>query len=266
MNRAPEALPIASRDNPRVKRLRRLLHDGSAYRREGVVWVEGDHLCRALLARGWQPQVVVASPAAQALVQAWQRDAGLAPEVPVWTLSEALMAQLSTLESPAPIACLVALPAVGGVQAGVPTVVLDRLQDPGNVGSILRSAAAFGFRQVLALRGTAALWSPKVLRAGMGAHFGLSLIEGLDAAALAALQVPLIATSSHQGDWLHTARLPWPCAWLLGHEGQGVHPALMAQAAQTVRIIQPGGEESLNVAAAAAICLHASAAAAAGGL
>jgi TrmH family RNA methyltransferase len=126
---------------------------------------------------------------------------------------------------------------------------------------VLRSAAAFGFRQVVALKGTAALWSPKVLRAGMGAHFGLRLVEGVQAAALADLALPLLATSSHDGDLLHRADLPWPCAWLLGHEGQGVSPALMARAQQTVRIAQPGGEESLNVAAAAAICLHASAAA-----
>ncbi|OBS31950.1 rRNA methyltransferase [Tepidimonas fonticaldi] len=257
--RAPE--PIASRDNPRVKRLRRLVQDGSAYRREGIVWVEGDHLCRALLARGWQPEAVVSSPAGLAWVQTWQQTGALAPEVPVWLLTEALMAQLSPLESATHVGCLVPVPPNQAVQAGVPTVVLDRLQDPGNVGSILRSAAAFGFRQVVALRGTAALWSPKVLRAGMGAHFGLALVEAVDASCLADLQVPLLATSSHHGDWLHEARLPWPCAWLLGHEGQGVRPDLMAQAAQTVRIIQPGGEESLNVAAAAAICLHASAAA-----
>ena len=75
------------------------------------------------------------------------------------------------------------------------------------------------------------------------------------------LQVPLLATSSHQGDYLHRAALPWPCAWVLGHEGQGVGAALSARATQFVRIVQPGGEESLNVAAAAAICLHASAAA-----
>ncbi|MDM7456521.1 MAG: RNA methyltransferase [Tepidimonas sp.] len=262
--RPPE--PIASRDNPRVKRLRRLVQDGSAYRREGVVWVEGDHLCRALLARGWRPEAVVASPVGLAWVQTWQQTGALAPEVPVWLLTEALMAQLSPLESAAHVGCLVRVPPTQAVQAGVPTVVLDRLQDPGNVGSVLRSAAAFGFRQVLALRGTAALWSPKVLRAGMGAHFGLTLVEAVDAACLADLQVPLLATSSHQGDWLHEARLPWPCAWLLGHEGQGVRADLMEQAAHTVRIIQPGGEESLNVAAAAAICLHASAAAVFGGL
>jgi TrmH family RNA methyltransferase len=98
----------------------------------------------------------------------------------------------------------------------------------------------------------------------MGAHFGLRLIEGLEPQALQAVQVPLLATSSHQGAFLHEARLPWPCAWVLGHEGQGVSAALSARASQFVRIVQPGGEESLNVAAAAAICLHASAAGRAG--
>jgi TrmH family RNA methyltransferase len=152
------------------------------------------------------------------------------------------------------------LPAQSAVQADAASVILDGLQDAGNVGTILRSAGAFGFRQVLAMKGTAALWSPKVLRAGMGAHFGLSLVEGLVPADLDALQVPVLATSSHQGDYLHRARLPWPCAWVLGHEGQGVGPALAERATQFVRIVQPGGEESLNVGAAAAICLHASAA------
>jgi TrmH family RNA methyltransferase len=169
------------------------------------------------------------------------------------------MAGISGLESPADVGFVWDLPASGGPQTGLASVVLDRLQDAGNVGSILRSAAAFGFGQVLALKGTAALWSPKVVRAGMGAHFGLTLVEGLAAHDLASLGVPLIVTSSHQGDWLHVGELPWPCAWVLGHEGQGVGPALEGMAERRVRIAQPGGEESLNVAAAAAICLHASA-------
>jgi RNA methyltransferase, TrmH family len=75
------------------------------------------------------------------------------------------------------------------------------------------------------------------------------------------LRAPLLATSSHEGDLLHRATLPWPCAWVFGHEGQGVSATLMASASRKLRIVQPGGEESLNVAAAAAICLHASAAA-----
>jgi len=77
--------------------------------------------------------------------------------------------------------------------------------------------------------------------------------------ALDALAVPIIVTSSHLGALIQAQHLPMPCAWALGHEGQGVGEALMARAALSVRIGQPGGEESLNVAAAAAICLHASA-------
>jgi TrmH family RNA methyltransferase len=129
---------------------------------------------------------------------------------------------------------------------------------------MLRSAAAFGVRQVIALKGTAALWSPKVLRAGMGAHFGLALLDGAEPALLEQLAVPLGATSPHAEHALPAAALPWPCAWLLGHEGQGVDPALQARCAHTVRIPQPGGEESLNVAAAAAVCLYESARRAAG--
>jgi TrmH family RNA methyltransferase len=140
---------------------------------------------------------------------------------------------------------------------------LDRVQDAGNVGAILRCASAFGFKQVIALKGTAALWSPKVLRAGMGAHWGLQLLEGVSLADLAQLALPIIVTSSHRGSFLHEAlrqqTLPMPCAWALGHEGQGVSAELEAMASLHVRIAQPGGEESLNVASAAAICLHASA-------
>jgi TrmH family RNA methyltransferase len=157
------------------------------------------------------------------------------------------------------MAFVIDLPAPPVLAPDAPSVILDRLQDAGNVGSILRSAAAFGFRQVLALKGTAALWSPKVLRAGMGAHFGLQLLEGLTEADLEGLTVPWLVTSSHAGGLVHHTALPWPCAWVLGHEGQGVSAALEKRAALRIRIAQPGGEESLNVAAAAAICLHASA-------
>ncbi|MCJ0763023.1 TrmH family RNA methyltransferase [Variovorax terrae] len=246
---------ISSRDNALVKELRRLSQDSTAYRKLGRVWLEGDHLCRAALSRGWKPSLAVFSESF------W-------PEVPVeWTraaiknivIAEALLPEISGLESPARMGFVLDLPGAPALAPGAPSVILDRVQDAGNVGSILRSAAAFGFRQVLALKGTAALWSPKVLRAGMGAHFGLQLLEGLEPVALEALAVPIIVTSSHQGALIQQQVLPDPCAWALGHEGQGVGAELAARAGLAVRIGQPGGEESLNVAAAAAICLHASA-------
>ena len=255
-DQAPSPVHIASRANPFVKTLKRLSQDSTAYRKDGQVWLEGDHLCRAALARGIRPAVAVFSEsfwstAAPALTSAAARNV---------VISDAIWPEFSGLESPAPMGFVMALPEALGVQADASSVVLDRVQDAGNVGSILRSAAAFGFKQVLAVKGTAALWSPKVLRAGMGAHFGLHLVEGLEEAALKALVVPIYATSSHGGVLLHEAALPMPCAWVMGHEGQGVSADLMARASQLVCIAQPGGEESLNVGAAAAICLHSSAA------
>ncbi len=247
------ASSIRSRDNPLLVRLRRLAQDGVAYRRLGQVWIEGDHLCSALRTRG--------HPARLALVteEAWQD--GRLRELARWAeqttvLPAALFAGISALESPAAIGFVLDMPGSAVMDPGCASVVLDRVQDPGNVGSVLRSAAAFGCTQVLAIKGTAALWSPKVLRAGMGAHFGLRLLEGLDEADLAGLAVPLVAADPRAGAALHELRLPQPCAWVLGHEGQGVSARLLAACRLRVRIPQPGGEESLNVAAAAAVVLY----------
>lgn len=253
MSSVPVTL-VQSRDNAFAKDLRRLAQDSTAYRKQGRLWLEGDHLCRAALARGLRPAVAVFSESFWPLAPTeWAQCA-----TKIIVLSDALFADISALESPAAMGYVLELPAPQPPDPQMPSVVLDRVQDAGNVGSILRSAAAFGFGQVLALKGSAALWSPKVLRAGMGAHFGLRLHEGLAVEDLQALRVPLLVTHVHGGDYLHQAALPWPCAWVLGHEGQGVSDALLARAHQRIRIAQPGGEESLNVAAAAAICLHAS--------
>ncbi|MET0336022.1 MAG: RNA methyltransferase [Rhizobacter sp.] len=247
---------ITSRDNPLLVRLRKQASDPAAYRKLGQLWIEGDHLCSALIQRGGKPaQAVIAE-------SAWEQPAlrELASQADaVAVLPEALMAGLSTLESPAPIGFVMPWAGAGTLRPLDPTVVLDRLQDAGNVGTILRSAAAFGYTQCVAIKGTAALWSPKVLRAGMGAHFGLHLVELASEDELDALRVPLLGTSSHTRQALHEIDLPWPCAWVLGHEGQGVSPALQARCSLTLRIAQPGGEESLNVAAAAAVCLYESA-------
>lgn len=251
-----EPRTISSRDNPLLVRVRKLLSDPGGYRKLGEVWLEGDHLCAAFAQRGGRAlQAVVSS-------EGWQQPAmralaGQAAAVAIVPVE--LMAGLSSLESPPAIGFVVATPTAAALTPDAPSVVLDRLQDAGNVGAILRSASAFGFTQAVALKGTAALWSPKVLRAGMGAHFGLRLVEGLESEALSALRVPLLATSSHAAQALHEVDLPWPCAWVMGHEGQGVSSALERRCSMTLRIPQPGGEESLNVAAAAAVCLYESA-------
>ncbi len=245
---------VTSRDNPLLKELRKLAQDNSAYRKAGRFWIEGDHLCGAALQRGLQPTVAVYSETF------WSQAHGpiAKAEGKKVIVPDALFKGISALESPASVGFVLELPVATGIQPHAASLILDRVQDAGNVGSILRSAGAFGFRQVLALTGTAALWSPKVLRAGMGAHFGLHLSEGLSLEDIQTLAVPLVVTSSHQGELIQNLKLPRPCAWVMGHEGQGVGTELMARASFFARIGQPGGEESLNVAAAAAICLHAS--------
>jgi len=244
---------ISSRDNPLLVRLRKLAGDPGGYRKYGEIWLEGEHLCSAFLAHGGVPLQAVVTESAWGEAR-WRDVASRAAAVAV--VPQALMDGLSALESPAPIGFVVPWTRAGALVPGVPSLVLDRLQDAGNVGSILRTASAFGVTQVITLKGTAALWSPKVLRASMGAHFKLQLVEGASHDDLDALQLPLVATSSHGAVSLPEVSLPFPCAWLLGHEGQGIAPHLLRRCSLTVTIPQPGGEESLNVAGAAAVCLY----------
>jgi len=198
-------IEITSRDNPLLKQIRKQIQDPAGYRKSGQVWVEGEHLCSAALLRGSVPEALVVKRSA------WSRQtppgADMARKCLV--VEDALFDELSTLESPADYGFLLSWPGLLQADVHTPTVVLDRLQDPGNVGAILRSASAFGFKQVLAIKGTVALWSPKVLRAGMGAHFGLRLVEGADLAAVQSLQLPILTTDVHEGPYLHE---------LIGHQ------------------------------------------------
>ncbi len=245
---------ITSRDNALLVRLRKLIRHPGDYRKQGQILLEGEHLCQAWAGRGGEQALhaVIAE-------SAWQEgrfielaDAAAATAI----VADAVMVELGTLETPAPIVFVVPLPARPAIRADAPSVVLDRIQDPGNAGSILRSAAAFGFVQVIGLRGTVALWSPKVMRAAMGAHFRLGIVEGIDERALEALAVPWLGTGSHAPQSLAEAALPWPTAWIFGNEGEGMSTSLAARCALRLRVPQPGGEESLNVAAAAAVCLY----------
>ena len=136
-------------------------------------------------------------------------------------------------------------------------VVLDRVQDPGNLGTILRTTAAAGIGDVLLTEGCAQAWSPRVLRAGMGAHFSLRLREHVDPLALlAGFPGPRLATApGARARPLYEHDLDRPVAWLFGAEGQGLSPALLAAADARVVIPMAAAIESLNVGAAVAVCL-----------
>jgi TrmH family RNA methyltransferase len=135
-------------------------------------------------------------------------------------------------------------------------IYLDRVQDPGNVGSILRTAVAAGITRVVTAPGTAWVWSPKVLRAGMGAHFALQVHEGVGWGELEArIEMPRLAARPQNASELWLTDLRSPALWLFGNEGAGLDPLIDPQTVQWIRIPQSDRVESLNVAAAAAVCL-----------
>lgn len=261
---------ITSRDNALVKTIKRLAQSSGSYKETGQVWLEGEHLCDAFLkapiSQNLQLQKCFVSmsckPHWMELIETYALKAKSDMACEVVVLPDTLFDYISGLPSSGGVGFVLGLPkAVKTIHKTAHTLVLDRVQDAGNVGSMLRSAAAFGVGQVLALQGTALLWSPKVLRAAMGAHFSLNLVEGLTTDDVN-LDVPVLATHVHAGELLHVMqhekRLPYPCAWIMGHEGQGVCQALLDKASVRVKIEQMS-EESLNVAAAAAVCLYATA-------
>jgi TrmH family RNA methyltransferase len=249
---------ITSAANDEMKSLARLLDNARERRKQQLLVLEGLHLLQAALDAGLPLHAVYVNEAAQQHPEWLALHSRIDRAVPCSLVSTAVLAKVTALATPAEVLVLCPRPQGSAAQQEA-AVLLDDVQDPGNMGTILRCAAAANVRQVYLSKGCVDVYSPKVLRAGMGAHFGLRLIEGVELPALDALAVPIVVTSSHQGALIQHQRLPMPCAWALGHEGHGVRDELMARAALSVRIGQPGGEESLNVAAAAAICLHASA-------
>ncbi|GAB3628586.1 RNA methyltransferase [Pandoraea terrae] len=247
---------ISSKDNPFYKRLKLLAQSSHQRRRTGQTLLEGVHLADAYLGAVGQPLAcVVAEPALHdpEVAAIWAR---VEDSLRV-CLPETLFEPLSTLVNGVALVFLIDMPA-GHLPKRQTTdcVILDAVQDAGNVGSILRTAAAAGVRDVFCTSGTALCWSSKVLRAGMGAHFMLNIVEHCPADALAPrLGVPLLATSLQAQTSLYGQDLRRPVAWVFGNEGAGVSQAWLDRIETPVRIPQPGGMESLNVAACAAICL-----------
>lgn len=256
-----DAAVLRSAANPRYRELRRLIDDARARRLSGRTVLEGDHLVRAWRdAGGAVLDWVVCESQARALRAAILAAPCAGPAV-AWPepriVADRLLAAASSLPSPAPVLAVIATPAPPLPQRiATDLVILDRLQDPANVGAVLRTVAAAGIATVVATAGTAACWSPKALRAGMGGQFALRIHEGVALAdLLPRLAVPLAATVVQGGQPLDRTDLRPALAWWLGNEGEGIAEGGQAQARLRLRIDQSPAVESLNVAAAAAICL-----------
>lgn len=252
---------ITSRDNPVFKDLRQLATSSQARRRAGRTLLDGIHLCEAYLQQVGMPGLCVIGETArhhpEARMLLSQCEAGRAECI---VLPDALFGALSQVENGIDLLFAIETPQSPAVMSGLhgltrSAVLLDNLQDPGNLGSILRSAAAAGIGSVFCSAGTAFAWAPKVLRAGMGAHFLLQVYENVDLTTLiSGSTIPVVATSSHAECSLYALNLLQPVAWLFGHEGRGVSADLLTRATHRVSIPQHSAMESLNVAASAAIC------------
>jgi TrmH family RNA methyltransferase len=244
---------ISSRDNPQYKRLLRL----AAGKEDGLVLLEGIHVCQDWLSHQGEPLLALFdserlqhSDELAALACRLNADLCISCE-------PALLQRLSHVEHGQGVCFAAPIPRLSPPPHIAHNCLwLDRVQDPGNVGTLLRTAAAAGIAHAYLSAGTASAWSPKVLRSAQGAHFVMSIYEHLDLLAeRKKLTVPLVATALEQAQSLYALPLPPRCAWLVGNEGRGVTPELLAQADIRVFIPQVREVESLNVAAAAAICL-----------
>jgi len=219
--------------------------------------LEGEHLVEAYLARGGRPETLVVAepflerPAVRALARHLEGEMLVVPS--------AVFASLAVLPVEVGVLAVIPRPAAPAARRGNFVLALDEVQDPGNVGSMLRSAAAAGISDAYLSPGCAFAWSPKVLRAGMGAHFSLEIHEGTAlpawAHAFRAEGGTLATLVAVGGQSLFEARLAAPLALVTGNEGAGVSAALRDAADLRLTIPMPGGIESLNAAAAAAIAL-----------
>lgn len=248
---------ITSRDNSLFKHLRELSEDTRYRRTQAVTIADGEHLVMSALDLGW--------PVFRLIVRAGEVKAGVeellgrcaALGIEVLEFGAALFDQISPVASPTGVLAEIGISTGRGqLRPDMDLLVLAGIQDAGNAGTLLRSAAAAGIRYAWCDVACAHLWSPKALRAGMGAHFHLEITESADlvSALVRRPQQVLVTCLDGATESLYELDLRQPCIWVFGSEGLGVPLALRDLADKRVSIPMRGGIESLNVSAAAAVC------------
>ena len=247
---------ITSDKNASVKLVKSLLTQARQRKKQGQTILEGIHLIDAALRSDYPFVQILLSESARSHAEVQQVLTRLPTYTPIMTLSDSLYESIRSLGTGIDIMALINVPVPSLTMIAEDCLILNDVQDSGNVGTLLRTAAAVGIRNILCTAATAQAWSPKTLRAGMGAQFALSIYEGLSIQAiLDHVQAPLLATSSHTDTVIYEHNLSAPVAWIMGHEGRGVSNELM-QCATPIALPQPNGQESLNVAIAGSLCLY----------
>ena len=247
---------IVSADNPRFKALLKLAESSRERKKHGLSVLDGTHLVAAYREHVGLPRELVISDTGASNPEVATLVATMAPVAPL-VLSDALFHQLSTVATPTGVLATVETPRPPVAPAHINAcIMLEDIQDPGNLGSLLRSAAAAGIEHIFLSRSSVHAWSPRVLRAGMGAHFMVRIYEQCDLQALAReFSGRVVATSHRAGKTVFDVDLTGQVAIVFGNEGTGLSAELTAAADAVVAIPMPGRAESLNIAAAAAVCL-----------
>lgn len=254
---------ITSRDNPFFKQLVKLEKSARQRKTAGLALLDGVHLISAYqLALGAPKSLIVSESGREnEEIKGLLAEHGAGADTDVFVLSDVLFREASPVKTPTGIMSLVLIPSAAAIPVHKSKkgesfcVLLEAIQDPGNLGSILRSAAAAGASDVYLSDGCADAWSPKTLRAAMGAHFLLRIHERSDLVEVAqAFKGKVIATTLNAKMSLYQTQLTGPIAFVFGNEGAGLPNAVLQASSEQVSIPMLDGTESLNAAAAAAVC------------
>ena len=244
---------IISRDNSLFKQLKKLADSSRERRKAGQALLDGAHLIGAYVEVFGQPELLVVAEG-DCTEDAVQLLESL-PDAAKVMFPPAMFAEISPVATPTGILALVRTPQLKLPPSLTFALLLEDIQDPGNLGSMLRSAAAAGVEAVYLSEGCADAWSPKALRGGQGAHFVLPIMERANLLEVTGNFHGQTLATAIQGQSLYELDLTGPVAFVMGNEGAGLSEVLMNAASQRVHIPMLGRVESLNAAAATAICL-----------
>jgi RNA methyltransferase, TrmH family len=246
---------ITSRQNAHFRQARKLAESARERNKSKQILMDGTRLIRAYAEQfGLEDSTLLISEPGVTRPEIRQILETMSPRH-LYLLADELFAEIAQVETPEGITAIAGIPCVESKTPDDFRILLDGIQDPGNLGGLLRTAAAAGATSAYLAKGCADVWSPRSLRGGMGAQFTLPIRERIDLKiALTGFPGAVIATSPRARQSIYDLDLSGPVAMIFGSEGRGLRDDVSALANQLVHIPMAGKVESLNVAAAAAIC------------
>ena len=251
---------LESEANPKIKRWKKIALDARAARKEGMTLLEGVHVVESALNAGAELTCFIVRESGVAR-EAAALVAERGGDLPVFELPGRIYDEIAPVENGVGLMAEMKMPISEGLDDGwtrADVLFLDGVQDAGNVGTLIRTAVASGFKRIALTPQCAKVWSAKVLRAGMGAHFGAKFAENVDPEEFAGMyEGEVWAADARGGEDLFSAELEasGPVCWVMGSEGQGVSERMLELSSRRLYIPIEPDCESLNVGCAASVCM-----------